>query len=56
MPARSHTMRLDIAAGTYDVLEAHAAEEDISVGTLVRRILIEWTYEHPPPSTESDDV
>jgi len=56
MAARSHVMRLDLAASIYEQLEAHAAKEDIGVGTLVRRIVIEWTHEHPPPPSEPDDV
>lgn len=56
MAARSYVIRLDIATNIYEQLEAHAAKEDIGVGTLVRRIIIEWTHENPPPPSEPDNV
>jgi len=49
-PPRSRTIRLDIAQPIYENLDAQAVEQDIGLSTLIRRILIEWAYEHPPPS------
>jgi hypothetical protein len=55
---RCRTLRLDIAPGVYDNLEAHAVEEDIGVADLARRIIVRWSHDHQadPPPADADDV
>lgn len=58
MSERQRVMRLDIAANIYEALEEHALAEDIGVGALIRRILIEWNHEHEAdlPTTDATSL
>jgi hypothetical protein len=55
---RCRTLRLDIASGVYENLEAHAIEQDIGVADLARRLIVRWSHDHQAdsPTTDTDDV
>jgi len=52
--ARSRTLRLDITEKVYDNLEAHAAVEDAGLHQIARRVIIQWSDEHPAELPDPD--